>query len=225
MTTLFLRARMFSRQVSQLSAIAAVVGGLSLGCSGASSQESKSLEGLSAPVVEKVPSVSTNKLEVLRLAAERQSSPQAERDYLAAFPHSFITFKETFATSSPSSLESKYVEHMKLLEKLSTKHKAEVVTVWLDASVGASWDADAIGLLQDQVTRFAATDTVSFATAISKRSSADQKSIIRFLADVENPDENTEYQRAILGLRAQKFDALAKEFEDARDQRALTPNH
>lgn len=216
---------MFSRQVSQLSAIAAVVGGLSLGCSGAASEESKRLEGLSAPLVEKSLAVATNKLETLRIAAEEQNSPEAARAYLAAFPHSFAAFKETFATSSSSSLESKYVEHMNLLEKLSVKHKAEVATVWLDVSVGALWDADAIGVLQDQVTRFAATDPVSFATAISKRDLADQKSIVRFLADVENPGANNEYQRAILGLRTHKCDALAKEFEYARDQRARAPHH
>ena len=214
---------MFSRQVSQMSAIAAVVGGLSLGCSRAASQEVKIVEGLSVPLVEKGPSVSTNKLETLRLAAEQQQSSEVERAYLVAFPHSFTAFKETFATSSPNSLESKYVEHMNLLEKLSTKHQAEVVAVWLETSVGASWEADAIGVLQHQVTHFAAMDPAAFATAISKRTVADQKSIVRFLADVENPDVNYEYQRAIIGLRARKFDRLANEFETAQAQRELAP--
>jgi hypothetical protein len=66
-------------------------------------------------------------------------------------------------------------------------------------------------------------DPAAFATAISKRTVADQKSIVRFLADVENPDVNYEYQRAIIGLRARKFDRLANEFETAQAQRELAP--
>jgi hypothetical protein len=216
---------MFSRQVSHLSAIAAVVGGLSLGTSRAAAEDAKPLERLTSPRVEKATVISTNKLETLRQVAEQQRSPEAERAYLAAFPHSFAAFKETFASSGPTSLEPKYIDHMTMLEKLAAKHQAEVVSIWLDTSVGASWDADAIGMLQDQVTRFAATDPGGFGAALSKRSPADQKSIVRFLADVENPDVNHDYQRAIIGLRNRKFDALAYEFEDAQAQRERAVNH
>ncbi len=216
---------MFSRQVSHLSAIAAVVGGLSLGASRAAAEDAKPLEGLTAPRVEKATVISTNRLETLRLAAEQQHSPEAERAYLAAFPHSFAAFKQTFAASGPTSLESKYVDHMTLLEKLAAKHQAEVVAIWLDTAVGASWDADAIGMLQDQVTRFAATDPRVFGAALSKRSAADQKSIVRFLADVENSDVNYDYQRAVIGLRTRKFDTLANEFEDAQVERERASNH
>jgi len=172
------------------------------------------------------PSKESTELERLRQIAEATPTQSAEMAYLNAFPATFQRFKFTFyGETGIGELYDKVQDHLTLLEKLSKKYPAKVLSIWLNVATSGESDADAIGILQFQLANYAAYNTKQFAEAISSRPPKQRLSIIKFLADVENHSAYQEYQRAVENLRVLGFKELVKQFLRAKEERQKQQDH
>jgi hypothetical protein len=165
-------------------------------------------------------------LERLRQIAEAKPTLSNETAYLNAFPATFQKFKFTFyGETGVGELYDKAEDHLTLLEKLSKKHPAKVLSIWLNVATFGEWDADAIGILQEQLANYAAGNTKQFAEAILSRPPKQRLSIIKFLADVENHSAYHEYQRTTENLKVLGFKELSKQFLKAKKERQKEQDH
>jgi hypothetical protein len=101
----------------------------------------------------------------------------------------------------------------------------EVDRLEIGIAVGGHWNADAVGDLQHQMAKLAASDTSTFAKQLLQESRAERASVIRFMADIENHAVFYEYGEIISNLRSLNMGWLADEFELAREVRKLDQDH
>jgi len=170
-------------------------------------------------------SPSSAHLEALRQALESGGDPDAERLYLEAFPSNFTDFQRTFYGAHFDELYPTYEEHLRLLQRLSGKRPREVLRIWLGVATNGRWDADAIGVLQQQLAAYGAENTKPFAQALLEKPPKDRLSIIRFLADVENHHAYTEYQQIMRNLQALGYRDLYTQFARAKQERMRRRGH
>lgn len=161
-------------------------------------------------------------LESLRKAIEPSPSSEIEQRYLDAFPATFVKFRSMFDSDE---LYRTHIDHLELLEKLFEKYPEKVIAIWLGVATNGVWDADAIGILQDQLAKYGAKDTNGFAKALLGRSSQQRSSIIRFLADVENHHAYPEYQTIMVNLKALGYGGLYDLFASAKTERMKRRDH
>lgn len=134
------------------------------------------------------PSPQWGRLESLRQKIVLPHNDNDELDYLASFPHTFYEYQIGFGGNHPKELELSeiYDQHLETLAQLAKKYPAEIDRLEISIAVGGHWDADAVGDLQDQMTKLAASDTSTFAKQLLQKSRAERASVIQFMADVEN---------------------------------------
>lgn len=172
------------------------------------------------------PSKQSAELERLRQIAEATPTLSTEMAYLNAFPATFQKFKLTFyGKTGVGELYDKAEDHLTLLEKLSKKYPAKVLSIWLNVATSGEPDADAIGILQHQLANYAAYNTRKFAEAILSKPLKQRLSIIKFLADVENHSAYEEYQRTVENLKVLGFKELLKQFLKAKEEREKQQDH
>ncbi len=172
------------------------------------------------------PSKESTELERLRQIAEATPTQSTEMAYLNAFPATFQRFKFTFyGESGVGELYDKHQDHLMLLEKLSKKYPAKVLSIWLSAATYGEWDADAIGILQHQLANYAAYNTKKFAEAILSKPLEQRLSIIKFLEDVENHSAYEEYKRTVENLKVLGLKELSKQFLRAKEEREKQQDH
>ncbi|MEK6747955.1 MAG: hypothetical protein AABY83_01955 [Pseudomonadota bacterium] len=166
-------------------------------------------------------------LEKLRIQIEAHPIPDAELHYLALFPKTFAEFTKIFSFQYSSSgyalpneeLEKTHAEHLRLLEKLAMKYPQQVLDIWLSVSIDGKESADAVSYLQSQLAEYAAKETEIFAAALLAKPDAQRKSIIKFLADVENFSGYPEYETILGNLEKLGHTKLRRLFSDAKAQR------
>jgi hypothetical protein len=159
------------------------------------------------------------KLERLRQSIELNPTHSAQKEYLQAFPHTCTTFKKSFYGKDLDELYPTHEQHLTLLQSLFGENPNEVVTIWLGVATNCTWEADALGYLQHQLAGFGATDTKAFAAALLAKPVGEQRSIVRFLADVENHEAYDEYKMIQRNLKRLGFGKLEKEFAAAKKER------
>lgn len=167
-------------------------------------------------------------LETLRLTIEKNHDPVLEQKYLDLFPSNYQHFLHTFYGKSLVDLDELYFksdEHLSLPHKLSEKHPHEVLQIWLGAATNGHWEADAVGMLQEQLAQYAAGYTQEFASALIAKSPKEQISIIRFLADVENHYSYPEYSSIMENLKHLGYTELNQEFAKAKQERMKRHDH
>jgi hypothetical protein len=170
-------------------------------------------------------SVDSSCLESLRISVESNPTQRNEQQYLNAFPSTFKKFKRTFYGKELDELYPTHEEHLELLERLYAKYPDKVKSIWFGVATDGSWDADAIGMLQDQLAKYGAEKTKEFAKDIQVMPLQKRKSIIRFLADVENHDAYSEYQTILKNLQSLGYSELYKDFILAKEQRMKRNDH
>ncbi len=158
-------------------------------------------------------SAQSARLEEMRNAVEANPGTESEKAYLAAFPSSYSAFRATFYGKNLDELYPTHAEHLQLLQKL------------LGVATGGKWDADALGYLQHQLAGWGAANTKAFAGALSARAPGERRSIVRFVADVENHRAYSDYDLILKNLKALGFDELYKEFLAARASRMKRRDH
>jgi len=172
------------------------------------------------------PSKESAELERLRQIAEATPTLSNEMAYLNAFPSTFQKFKFTFyGETGVGELYDKAGDHLTLLEKLSSKYPAKVLSIWLNVATYGEWDADAIGILQDQLANYAANNTKTFAEAILSKPLEQRLSIIKFLADVESHSVYEEYKKTAENLKVLGLKELSKQFLKAKEEREKQQDH
>jgi len=172
------------------------------------------------------PSKESTQLERLRQIAEATPTQSTEMAYLNAFPATFQKFKFTFyGETGLGELYDKHQDHLMLLEKLSKKYPTKVLSIWLNVATYGEWDADAIGILQDQLISYAANNTKKFAEAILSKPLKQRLSIIKFLADVENHSAYEEYKKTVENLKVLGLKELSKQFLKAKEERKKQQDH
>lgn len=164
-------------------------------------------------------------LERLRQSIELNSSHSAKSEYLRTFPRTCTTFKKRFYGKDLNELYPTHEKHLALLQSLFGENPKEVVAIWFGVATGCAWEADALGYLQHQLVGFGATDTKAFAVALLAKPVAEQISIIRFLADVENHEAYDEYKVIQRNLKQLGFGKLEKEFGTAKKERMKKRDH
>jgi hypothetical protein len=165
------------------------------------------------------------KLEKLRQSIESNPTVSAKKEYLQAFPHTCSTFRKTFYGADLDELYPTHEQHLALLQSLFKENPKKIISIWLGVATNCSWDADALGYLQHQLAGFGATDTKAFAAALLTKPAAEQKSIIRFIADVENHEAYEEYKVIQKNLKNLGFGKLEKEFAAAKKERMSKRDH
>jgi hypothetical protein len=170
-------------------------------------------------------SAQSARLEEMRKAAEASPGTESEKAYLAAFPSSYSAFRATFYGKNLDELYPTHAEHLQLLQKLQKKHPNEVLAIWLGVATGGKWDADALGYLQHQLAGWGAANTKAFAGVLNARAPGERRSIVRFVADVENHRAYSDYDLILKNLKALGFDELYKEFLAARTSRMKNRDH
>lgn len=122
-------------------------------------------------------------------------------------------------------LVDKAEEHLSLIDSLSEKYPKEVLHIWLGVAINGRWDADAVGMFQHQLARYAANHTQEFVSALVAILPKERTSIIRFLADVENHSAYVEYQALLENLSRLGYLELHQQFTDARKRRVEQHDH
>jgi len=165
------------------------------------------------------------RLEKLRQAVESVPIDSSQKEYLQVFPHTCSTFKKTFYGTDLDELYPTHEQHLALLQRLSAKYPKEVISIWLGVATNCAWKADALGYLQHQLAGFGATDTKAFAAALLAKSTDQRRSIIRFLADVENHEAYDEYKMIQKNTKQLGLVKLEKEFAAAKKERMSRRDH
>jgi len=161
------------------------------------------------------------KLERLR---KEISSGQAkyEKEYISVFPSSFKSFQNTFAyVPKKTNLASVYDNHLSLLEGLLLKFPEKVLALMLNIAVDGSWDADAVSRLQHTIVSYASKNTEKFVKVLLNKSDTKQKSIIKFLADVEYHPVFRDYKILQKNLKKLGLNKVSEQFDHAKSQRML----
>ncbi|HSE01568.1 MAG TPA: hypothetical protein VLB72_12615 [Burkholderiales bacterium] len=170
-------------------------------------------------------SAQSARLEQMRKAVKASPSAESEKAYLAAFPSSYLAFRATFYGENLDELYPTHDEHLQLLQELQRKYPNEVLAIWFGVAAGAKWDADALGILQHQLAGWGAANTKALAVALNARTPSQRRSIVRFLADVENHSAYSDYDLILKNLKVLGFDELYKEFLTARASRMKRRDH
>jgi len=165
------------------------------------------------------------RLESLRKAVENNKGPEAEKEYLNAFPTTFEKFKQMFYGNNLDELYDTHSDHLTLLQRLSAKYPEKVLSIWMGVATNGHWDADAIGILQHQLAEYGARNTKELATALLSKPKNQRLSIIRFMADVENHYVYQEYQTIMKNLKASGYSELYRDFDAAKKDRMKKPDH
>lgn len=165
------------------------------------------------------------KLEKLRQSVESAPTDSSEKEYLQAFPHTCSTFKKTFYGKDLDELYPTHEQHLAILQRLSAKYQNEAISIWLGVATNCVWEADALGILRHQLVGFGATDTKTFAAALLVKPTAQRRSIISFLADVENHEAYSEYKVIQKNLKQLGLVKLEKEFATAKKERMGKRDH
>lgn len=162
------------------------------------------------------------KLERLRLQVEKTHDSSSEEQYLKAFPSDYKNFVHVFYGKDLKALDElydKYDEHLSLLQSLSEKHAVRVLSIWLGVATNGHWEADAVGMLQHQLAKYASSNTRVFADALLTKAPSDRSSIIRFMADVENHHSYHDYSAIIENLSSLGYTELSQQFAAAKQDR------
>jgi hypothetical protein len=170
-------------------------------------------------------STDSSRLEKLRRAIETQPTKENEQRYLKNFPSTFNKFKMVFYGNNLDELYPVHEEHLQLLANLYQKYPEQVKSIWFGVATNGSWDADALGILQHQIATYCAENTKQFAKDIQSKQAKARRSIIKFLADVENHDAYEEYKTIMKNLQVSGFKELYKEFELAKKRRMNENDH
>jgi hypothetical protein len=115
--------------------------------------------------------------------------------------------------------------HLALLQRLSAKYPKKVLSIWMGVATNGHWDADAIGILQDQLAEYGARHTKELAVALLSKPKNQRLSIIRFLADVENHYVYQEYQTIMKNLKTLGYGGLYRNFDAAKKERMKKHDH
>lgn len=168
------------------------------------------------------------RLDALRKAIEANPTRDNELQYLRAFPSTFEKFRKTFCgkdSEDLGELYSTHLEHLQLLERLYDRYPKNVKAIWYGVAVNGSWIADAVGILQDQLAKYGASSTKTFAQELRSKSPQERRTIIKFLADAENYYSYHEYETILRNLRALGYGSLYHEFVLAKKQRMNKKDH
>jgi hypothetical protein len=168
------------------------------------------------------------KLEALRLQVENSHSPVLEQKYLDLFPSNYRRFSQTFYGKDLNTLDELYdqhYEHLSLLQSLSEKYPNKVLSIWLGVATNGHWEADAVGILQHQLAKYAASHTQEFASALIAKTPKERISIIQFLADVENHYYYSDYTSIIENLKSLGYVELRTQFAKAKQDRMKHDDH
>ena len=144
------------------------------------------------------------------------------------FPSNYARFSQTFYGKDLSTLDELYdehTEHLSLLNALSVKYPDKVLNIWMGVATNGHWEADAVGILQDQLVQYAVTHTQEFITALLARPLKERLSIIRFLADVENHHSYPEYVSLMENLKRLGYEELYQQFAEAKQDRTKRRHH
>jgi hypothetical protein len=160
-------------------------------------------------------SADSSRLENLRKTIETNPTKENEQQYLRAFPSTFNKFKMIFYGK----------EHLQLLSRLYQKYPEQVKAIWFGVATNGSWDADAIGILQHQLANYGAEYTKQFAEDLQAKQAKERRSIIKFLADVENHDAYDEFKTITKNLQVLGYKELYKEFLLAKKRRMNENDH
>lgn len=166
-------------------------------------------------------------LEALRLSIQKTHDPMLEGKYLELFPSDHQQFRRIFMGNDDNfdELVDKTKEHLSLIDSLSEKYPKEVLHIWLGVAINGRWDADAVGMFQHQLTRYAVNHTQEFVSALVAIPPEERASIIRFLADVENHRAYVEYPALLESLKDLGYLELHQQFTDARKRRMEQHGH
>lgn len=165
------------------------------------------------------------KLEKLWQSIESNPSDSDKQQYLQTFPKTCSTFRKTFYGKNLDELYPTHEQHLALLQSLFGKNQNEVIAIWLGVATNCAWEADALGYLQHQLAGFGATDTKAFAAALLSKPVVERRSIIRFLADVENHDAYKDYKAIQKNLKQLGLGKLEGEFTAAKKERMKKRDH
>lgn len=122
-------------------------------------------------------------------------------------------------------LVDKTEEHLALLRALSEKYPKEVLNIWLSVAANGRWDADAVGMVQQQLSQYAVAHTQEFVSALGAISPRERAGVIRFLADVENHRTYIEYPRIMNNLDRLGYSELYRQFAEAKKERMSHHDH
>ncbi len=173
-------------------------------------------------------SPASEKLERLRQQVEKSHDPVVEKQYLDLFPSSYTRFSQTFYGKDLKTLDElsdKTEEHLSLLNALSVKYPSKVLNIWMGVATNGHWEADAVGILQDQLVQYAVTHTQEFVSVLLAKPLKERLSIIRFLADVENHHSYPEYVSLMENLKRLGYEELYQQFAEAKQDRMKRHHH
>lgn len=161
------------------------------------------------------------KLEKLRMQIVKAPTKANICAYLNAFPSTFKEFKFIFYGQKNifDELYDKHQEHLFLLWELSKKYPKKVLSIWLSIAKNGYWDADAIGMLQQQLAKYASMNTKTFALNLLKKGRNERKGIIKFIADKHAHNIYFYYITLLKNLKRLKFNKLYEEFLKAKKER------
>lgn len=168
-------------------------------------------------------SVLAQKLKVA--LAELEKHPEdaaAQAQYLKVFPKDFKTFLALFDTGHELYDGHEYIL---ILPDLAKHHEFVLGQLLVGLSQDAEYEADAPSYLQSVTTDYATAHTRVFLKLVRTLPPKKRDHLITFLADMEAIAGYPAYQSIIDHLRGLGDNALAKEFEAARTERAGRVEH
>ena len=145
------------------------------------------------------------------------NSRSVQHRYLTLFPHSYKKFQAYFGTSGALA-DGNECDYIFALSSLQSHHVAEVGNLLVQLSKDAEYPGNAPSCLQHVMANYGDRYTKQFAAFLHQLSPQDRGQLITFLADVEAASPH--YQGIIQNLKGLKEADLAKEFQQAQNERS-----
>jgi len=160
-------------------------------------------------------------LEKLRINLDNSDSLANIEAYIKSFPKDFESFKLMFygTKNELGELYKTHSEHMNALWKLSKEYPGRILELWFSIALNGHGGSDAITILQIQILKFGIKNTVLFSNKLNKFSKDQRKSIIKFLADIEDHNQYYEYKALLSELKKQNKSCLFNLFNEAKIKR------
>jgi hypothetical protein len=154
------------------------------------------------------------------------ASEEARAYYLESFPNNAKSFKEIFCMTDHTGLYSNSYQYIHVLDELSKYHEHEVGRLLINLGSELRWEPDAVAHLQHALARYAANHTKTFSIIMnSELTDNEVKSVIAFIANVENFAYYPEYTLIINNLYHMGDDELSTKFRIAKDKRIRAKTH
>jgi hypothetical protein len=157
---------------------------------------------------------------------DHPDSAELQKKYIDLFPDNSTVFRNVFQTLNFDQLYNNSNLYIYKLRDIWDRQPDLIGYKLIRLCIGfKSWEADAIGYIQDLTVEYANAHIRIFITKVNHLSNDDQNALITFLADVENHSDYKSYQSLIDNLKKNDQTDLAVKFEKARELRKSKNDH